>query len=518
MPPVKIVVRDSFLEIPDGFSDMTDYIKRGILEIKRGGSKQIKQHNAKVETVTEYFKNLSGFSIPHPMSAMSDMINIENVPYDDLLPEFRTAVQALKAQVFAEAPVKTIPSTNSDGSDWIPMTGESLADSVVHICTAFNDGKAACVEDMWTATSLRSCTQGMAEGLVAFKEALQKLAIDDEKALPVEAQDLLEAKGVGITAALPIFYRFAVGPMVEQKKGELEQEFEALFNAAEAKNRIKSSRQCDQEIAQAVTIIRQQAAEIKDFNEFAMLTGRAKAACQDKCKGPSRAEVESKLQEQLTQLEAEVRLRFELDAKAIELREQALQFEKDYAEQQTQLQKIQEEAAAEKQRLDLELESNRAALEAQQKRVAEAEAKQKEQQAAHEEEIQRLEKAGKRRMAEMKRAMSEEFDVKMNAVRAENERALREQRQTISNLRQEMQAQEARAAENLRKVKEENEANMKKMKEELETSQKKKSSSGGSRACSMILPWYYLGLPQYRVPQRTSLLNPTVGQYLAGAF
>jgi len=464
MPPVIMVLRDQFLAVPEGYSDVTDYIQRGILQLKTGGKSSVKAFNDKVHTVRTYFKTISGFCIPHPMSDMKAMTNVEDVPYEQLKQDFRESMQALNARVLAEAPVKKMPGFKE--ADWIPMTGAGLSDMVQHLCTAFNEGKAACVEDIWTATSLRGCTQGIAEGIAMFKQELNKLVIADDKAPSVETQELLETKAVGLKAAHKAFYRFAVGPLAVDKKAELERECDALHTSAVSANSLKSSRQCDAEIDKSFAHLVAEEKKLLDFLAWEVLSSNEKAECMRRCKGPSRADVEGKLQARLATLEGAVRMRFQLDEKQREMRDQQLRHEQEYAEQNKKLQAITEQAEKERLAIQADLEANRAMLEAQTKRVDEAEADNKKQQVAHAAEIKRLEADGHARLADLKKRMSQEFDEQLNTQREENRRNLQAQQQVIASLQNDMKAQQAENEKNLKKIQEENEASVKRMKEE----------------------------------------------------
>ncbi len=299
-----------------------------------------------------------------------------------------------------------------------------------------------------------------------FKQEMNKLVIDDDKAAPVETQELLETKAVGLKAAHKAFYRFAVGPLTVDKKAELERECDALHAAAVSANILKSSRQCDAEIDKSLARLAVEEKKLLDFLAWEVLSSNEKAECMKRCKGPSRGDVEGKLQARLVTLEGAVRMRFQLDEKQRQMRDLQLKHEQEYAEQNKKLKDITEQAEKERLAIQADLEANRAMLEAQTKRVDEAEADNKKRQIAHVEEIERLRADGHIRLADLKTRMSEEFNKQLTEQREKNQSNLQAQQQVIASLQNDMRAQQAENEKNLKKIREENEANVKRIQDE----------------------------------------------------
>ena len=98
-----------------------------------------------------------------PMQEMKGMKNVEDLPFDEMRPEFNEQVTKFVKIVRRMAPIKRMSTSDkqSNGKDRAAMTGTGLAAMLEYVCEAFNEGKAVSIQGMWDSTSLAACEKAL---------------------------------------------------------------------------------------------------------------------------------------------------------------------------------------------------------------------------------------------------------------------------------------------------------------------------------------------------------------------
>jgi len=328
------LLRDFMLQLEDEQGNpisSKQYLENALAKRSKDASK-----NEIRDTITSCFPQRDCFALVRPLTDERALRAIDQVPYEQLRPEFKAQMDALKVKIFKEASVKSINGK--------PLNGEALCMMIQHYVDALNSNKVPTINSAWSSVCLANNTK-----LVQAAHQVYKEIYGSCKTLPIQAEELEKLHDTFFTKAKKLFREHVIGDESSSFLAELEEKIQTEYRSILNNNKNASITFCKNLLEELFDPIQKNAASLTypSVGDFSMAVSAMWKQYQSKAKGPGAAEVAAEFQnvrippvmnafsEQLNQrlkakYEAELQ---QLKSKVHEGELKALQLEKKHTEE-----------------------------------------------------------------------------------------------------------------------------------------------------------------------------------------
>lgn len=258
------VIRDFTLALEDeeGYAITPTQYLNSSLEQNPGYDKQTMERNRIRHMLTSFFPDRECVTLIRPISDENALQQVDDIAYDDLRPEFRGGMEALRKLVFENAKPKTI-----DGK---MLSGAMFGGLVRSYVKAINEGGVPTISSAWEGVSQQECVDAKANSLAAYQASMT--AAFSEKPFPVESEELLGSHARAASEAVQQYNQRAVGPSAKTIVRELESEMEMVLRNYELENKTSGDLFCEKLLS-----------ELYDSIIRVKLTPKDSGAGTDKC-------------------------------------------------------------------------------------------------------------------------------------------------------------------------------------------------------------------------------------------
>ncbi|XP_078073377.1 guanylate-binding protein 1-like [Mustelus asterias] len=171
-------VRDFTLELKIDGQDVTadDYLNHG-LQLKKGCSRKVMEHNQPRECIRNYFRSRKCFVFVQP-TASSNLNQVETLPESQLDPKFFDMCHKFCQYIYLESQPKTIKGGHR-------INGRKLAILAKTYVETIASGDVPCIEDAVTSMAKIENTAALTDGIALYKQQM-----DLRVKLPTETEEL----------------------------------------------------------------------------------------------------------------------------------------------------------------------------------------------------------------------------------------------------------------------------------------------------------------------------------------
>jgi hypothetical protein len=158
------VVRDFSLQLkdPSGRPITSREYFESALQQQKGASEAIEQKNRIRRLLCEFFQQRDCCTMVRPVTNEELLQNLDQVPVDQLRPEFVAEMKNLRSRILGQSPIKTLNGKELDGAALV-----SLAESYSH---AINSGSVPNIGEAWDSLCLNQNIRRMEAVVAEFKD------------------------------------------------------------------------------------------------------------------------------------------------------------------------------------------------------------------------------------------------------------------------------------------------------------------------------------------------------------
>jgi hypothetical protein len=131
------------------------------LQQQKGASEAIEQKNRIRRLLCEFFQQRDCCTMVRPVTNEELLQNLDQVPVDQLRPEFVAEMNSLRSRILGQSPIKTLNGKELDGAALL-----SLAESYSH---AINSGSVPNIGEAWDSLCLNQNIRRMEAVVAEFK-------------------------------------------------------------------------------------------------------------------------------------------------------------------------------------------------------------------------------------------------------------------------------------------------------------------------------------------------------------
>ena len=159
------VVRDFSLQLkdPSGRPISSREYFENALQQQKGASEAIEQKNRIRRLLCEFFQQRDCCTMVRPVTNEELLQNLDQVPVDQLRPEFVAEMNNLRSRILGQSPIKTLNGKELDGAALL-----SLAESY---SAAINSGSVPNIGEAWDSLCLNQNIRRMEAVVAGFKTA-----------------------------------------------------------------------------------------------------------------------------------------------------------------------------------------------------------------------------------------------------------------------------------------------------------------------------------------------------------
>jgi hypothetical protein len=158
------VVRDFSLQLkdPSGRPITSREYFENALQQQKGASEAIEQKNRIRRLLCEFFQQRDCCTMVRPVTNEELLQNLDQVPVDQLRPEFVAEMKNLRSRILGQSPIKMLNGKELDGAALV-----SLAESYSH---AINSGSVPNIGEAWDSLCLNQNIRRMEAVVAEFKD------------------------------------------------------------------------------------------------------------------------------------------------------------------------------------------------------------------------------------------------------------------------------------------------------------------------------------------------------------
>eukprot|EP01114_Cavostelium_apophysatum_P021666 TRINITY_DN7626_c0_g1_i1.p1 TRINITY_DN7626_c0_g1~~TRINITY_DN7626_c0_g1_i1.p1 ORF type:complete len:662 (-),score=237.71 TRINITY_DN7626_c0_g1_i1:45-2030(-) len=187
-PDFHWVLRDFMLRLADrsGQPITADkYLENALVAVENARSSHT--NNVK-QMIRKCFQKRKCHTMPVPVFDPEKLAEIDNMPWEELRPEFRNACDALVRELMTKSDVMKIkkPSVHNSEGGITSVNGRAFVTLTEYYVKCFNDGIAPNFETSFATICERECTFALQTALEAYRLA----TLRDFKNLPMEIEEL----------------------------------------------------------------------------------------------------------------------------------------------------------------------------------------------------------------------------------------------------------------------------------------------------------------------------------------
>lgn len=230
------VIRDFALDLVDEDGDSMSelqYLNRALNQVK-GFDKQTVERNRIRSMLSSFFSHRQCLTLVRPCSDEGALQQIDNVPFDELRPEFQKAVGRLRQLVFDQL----VPKVLNDRS----LNGLMFAGLVESYTNAINQGGVPTLSTAWDSISQEECSAAF-EGAVRLYENEMDVCCGKSE-LPIESKRLQDLHEQKKAEALRFYKHRAVGAATGDFMDKVDARISELLTEYVELNYFQSSESC----------------------------------------------------------------------------------------------------------------------------------------------------------------------------------------------------------------------------------------------------------------------------------
>ncbi|XP_055979139.1 guanylate-binding protein 6-like [Sorex fumeus] len=204
-------VRDFILELNiDGHSITEDEYLENALKLSRGRNPQIERSNSTKECTRDFFPKRKCFVFNWPVQNKDLLANIENVPKNQLDPQFLEQTKNFCSYIFTNARIKTL-------KEGVIVTGKRMSTLVVTYVDTIRSGAVPCLENAVTALAELENSAAVRMASDHYSEQMTK-----KVKFPTETvQELLDMHATCENEAIAIFMKYSFKDKNQEFQKEL---------------------------------------------------------------------------------------------------------------------------------------------------------------------------------------------------------------------------------------------------------------------------------------------------------
>ena len=233
------VVRDFSLQLkdPSGRPITSREYFENALQQQKGASEAIEQKNRIRRLLCEFFQQRDCCTMVRPVTDEELLQNLDQVPIEQLRPEFVSEMKNLRGRILGQSPIKTLNGKELDGAALL-----SLAESYSH---AINSGSVPNIGEAWDSLCLNQNIRRMEAVVAEFKDKqfprLQAL-------IPCEPSHLRSQHDAAAAKSNSELQKdlFGDGSVLEEYRVKLADALGALLNTLLAENERVGEEKCVQ--------------------------------------------------------------------------------------------------------------------------------------------------------------------------------------------------------------------------------------------------------------------------------
>jgi len=257
------VVRDFSLQLkdPSGRPITSREYFEAALQQQKGASEAIEQKNRIRRLLCEFFQQRDCCTMVRPVTNEELLQNLDQVPVDQLRPEFVTEMKNLRGRILGQSPIKTLNGKELDGPALL-----SLAESYSH---AINSGSVPNIGEAWDSLCLNQNIRRMEAVVAGFKTAQVPLLHALIPCAPADLRSQHDAAAAKANAELQKDLFGDVG-VLEEYRVKLAEALGALLDGLLAENERVGEEKCLQLLRElyAPVEIKLKENAFASFNEY----------------------------------------------------------------------------------------------------------------------------------------------------------------------------------------------------------------------------------------------------------
>ncbi|CAA0817853.1 Guanylate-binding family protein [Striga hermonthica] len=199
------LLRDFYLQLTEDNQKITprDYLERALRSSAQGSGRDLAAKNEIRESIRALFPDRECFALVRPLSNENDLQRLDQIPLNQLRPEFRSGLESLINFVYERTRPKQMGAS--------VMTGPILARMTQSFLDAINNGAVPTITSSWQSVEEAECQRAYELGTEAYMAGF-------DRSKPPEEAALREAHEVAVQKSMAAFNETAVGVgMIRQK-------------------------------------------------------------------------------------------------------------------------------------------------------------------------------------------------------------------------------------------------------------------------------------------------------------
>ncbi|KAH0719916.1 hypothetical protein KY290_004833 [Solanum tuberosum] len=191
------LLRDFYLDLVEDNRRITprDYLELALRPVQ-GGGKDVAAKNEIRDSIRALFPDRECFPLVRPLSNENELQRLDQIPLENMRPEFKAGLDALTRFVFERTRPKQVGATI--------MTGPLFARITQSFLDALNNGAVPTITSSWQSVEEAECQR-------AYDSAAERYMSSFDRSKPPEEGALREAHEVAAQKAMAEFNSTAVG-------------------------------------------------------------------------------------------------------------------------------------------------------------------------------------------------------------------------------------------------------------------------------------------------------------------
>jgi hypothetical protein len=120
---------------------------------QKGTSDSVEQKNKIRKYLREFFKDRDCQTLVRPLTNEENLQKLEQMPFDELRPEFFEQVISLRKKILSRLKIKTMLGQ--------PLNGEMYQDLIRSYISSINDGAVPNIQSAWTYLCQNQCQKAV---------------------------------------------------------------------------------------------------------------------------------------------------------------------------------------------------------------------------------------------------------------------------------------------------------------------------------------------------------------------
>ena len=257
------VLRDFALELSDesGFRISSNQYMERCLQPVNGNSEDVAQKNMVRRILFDFFRDRDCITMVRPVNDERKLRNIQEVPYEQLRPEFKEQVEDFVKRIVTNIRPKMI--------EGLTVTGTMLASLTETYVNSINANSIPTISTAWERAMQVQMKECYARAVVAYKEQLDKISSQ----LPADELKLREADHKGRDKAYKILTEIPTNQTnlegVTKLRQKLEEKMESQFESLMKDNYSRSLKAAQRAMKKILGSIEEKLVKTNNFEWIA---------------------------------------------------------------------------------------------------------------------------------------------------------------------------------------------------------------------------------------------------------